>query len=174
MNNGEYSIRDARPEEFAGVGALMVKVYAQLDGFPTESEQPEYYNMLAHIGRLTENPGTRLLVAVSSEGYIGGGVVYVGDMRYYGSGGTATLEKNAAGFRLLAVDPAARGRGVGRLLTETCIRMAKGEQRGKIVIHSTKAMKTAWSMYERMGFKRAEDLDFMQRGFPVFGFRLFL
>jgi hypothetical protein len=27
-------------------------------------------------------------------------------------------------------------------------------------------------MYEKIGFKRAEDLDFMQGELPVFGFRL--
>jgi sugar lactone lactonase YvrE len=45
------------------------------------------------------------LVAVSSDNKIAGGVVYFSDMQYYGSGGTATKEHNAAGFRLLAVDP---------------------------------------------------------------------
>ncbi len=34
------------------------------------------------------------------------------------------------------------------------------------------AMRTAWGLYERMGFARSEDLDFLQQGFPVFGFRL--
>ncbi len=33
-------------------------------------------------------------------------------------------------------------------------------------------MRTAWGLYERMGFARSEDLDFLQQGFPVFGFRL--
>jgi hypothetical protein len=35
-----------------------------------------------------------------------------------------------------------------------------------------KAMQTAWNMYENLGFKRSEDLDFMQGELPVFGFRL--
>jgi len=36
------------------------------------------------------------------------------------------------------------------------------------------AMFTAWKMYETMGFKRSEDLDFKQGALPVFGFRLAL
>ena len=152
----------------------MVNVYSQLEGFPKEAEQPAYYRMLANIGELTNNPGTELLVAVAPEGKIAGGVVYFNNMQYYGSGGTATQEKNAAGFRLLAVDPAARGMGVGRLLTEACIKKAKAAGRAQVVIHSTRAMQTAWEMYERMGFKRSEDLDFMQGELPVFGFRLLL
>jgi GNAT superfamily N-acetyltransferase len=93
-------------------------------------------------------------------------------MMYYGSGGTATLEINAAGFRLLAVDPVARGQGIGRLLTEECIKKAREKKLNQVIIHTTKAMQLAWSMYENMGFKRSEDLDFMQEQLPVFGFRL--
>jgi hypothetical protein len=36
------------------------------------------------------------------------------------------------------------------------------------------AMQIAWKMYENLGFKRSEDLDFMQGELPVFGFRLAL
>lgn len=46
MNNLGLKIRNAKPEEFAYVCKLMVKVYSQLEGFPKESEQPEYYRML--------------------------------------------------------------------------------------------------------------------------------
>lgn len=41
-----------------------------------------------------------------------------------------------------------------------------------MVIHTTKSMQLAWGMYERLGFKRALDLDFIQGELPVFGFRL--
>ncbi len=112
MNSQEYIVREATLNEYPGIGKLMVNVYSQLEGFPTKIEQPKYYKMLANIGRLTKNPKTKLLIAISSSGKIGGGVVYFGDMKYYGSGGTAIREKNASGFRLLAVDPAARGQAL--------------------------------------------------------------
>jgi len=174
MNSQEYIVRDATLNEFPEIGELMVNVYSQLEGFPTKNEQPNYYKMLANIGSLTENPKTKLLIAISSSGKIGGGVVYFGDMKYYGSGGTATRKKNAAGFRLLAVDPAARGQGIGKLLTKACIQMAKDEKQNQMIIHTTKAMQIAWKMYENMGFKRSRDLDFIQGELPVFGFRLLL
>ena len=94
----------------------MVSVYSNLEGFPTPEEQPDYFNMLANIGYQVEKPATKLIVAASNEGQILGGVVYIGDMQYYGSGGTATLEKNSSGFRLLAVDPSSRNLGIGRAL----------------------------------------------------------
>jgi len=150
----------------------MVEVYSQLDGFPKPSEQPNYYNMLANIGEFTTKPDTELLVAVTNDEKLLGGVVYFSDMKHYGSGGTATAELNTAGFRLLAVDPSARGLGVGKLLTNECIRKAKDKKLKQVVIHSTLAMQTAWKMYENLGFKRSEDLDFTQGELPVFGFRL--
>ncbi|HMB61862.1 MAG TPA: bifunctional helix-turn-helix transcriptional regulator/GNAT family N-acetyltransferase [Eudoraea sp.] len=172
LQDRAYEVRNAKPEEFDTVGALMVRVYSQLDGFPKAAEQPEYYDMLAHIGKLTEKPATELLVAVNPKGIIGGAVVYFSDMQYYGSGGTATLEKNSSGFRLLAVDQFARGQGLGKLLTVECVRRAKLNGSTQVVIHSTKAMQIAWKMYENMGFKRSDDLDFKQGDLRVFGFRL--
>jgi GNAT superfamily N-acetyltransferase len=174
MDQQKYLVRNAKPDEFEEIGKLMVQVYSQLEGFPKETEQPDYYKMLANIGELTKNPETVLLVAVSPENKIAGAVVYFGDMKQYGSGGTATHEKNASGFRLLAVHPSARRHGIGKLLTNACIRKAKAENSGQMIIHTTMAMQTAWKMYESLGFKRSEDLDFMQGELPVFGFRLML
>ncbi len=174
MSSQKYKVRNARPDEFKEIGRLMVGVYSQLDGFPKESEQPDYYKMLANIGDLTNKPETELLVAVAPDGQIAGGVVYFSDMKYYGSGGTATTEENAAGFRLLAVDPLIRGHGIGRLLVDECIRKAKAKNLRQVIIHTTKAMRIAWKMYENLGFRRSEDLDFMQGELPVFGFRLLI
>jgi GNAT superfamily N-acetyltransferase len=167
----EFVIRDARPEEHAALGKLMVQVYSGLEGFPKPEEQPAYYEMLAGIGKLALKPDTRLLVAVDGKALLGG-LVYFSDMAQYGSGGTATQERNASGFRLLAVDPAARGRGVGQALMERCIELAKERGQGHVIIHTTKAMQVAWRMYEKRGFQRSTDLDFMQGQLPVFGFRL--
>ncbi|MCD0475427.1 GNAT family N-acetyltransferase [Flavobacterium sp. EDS] len=174
MTNQEHTIRNAKANEFEEIGKLMVLVYSQLEGFPKESEQPNYYKMLANIGDLTTNPDTELLVAVTSDDKIVGGVVYFGDMQYYGSGGIATKEKNTSGFRLLAVNPMNREQGIGKLLIKDCIEKAKEKKQQQLIIHSTMAMQTAWKMYERLGFKRSEDLDFMQGELPVFGFRLLL
>jgi GNAT superfamily N-acetyltransferase len=174
MHKQSYTVRNARLSEFEDIGKLMVQVYSQLDGFPKESEQPNYYKMLANVGELTNKPETEILAAVSSDGTIAGAVVYFSDMKYYGSGGTATKEQNASGFRLLAVDPLTRGQGVGKLLATECIRKAKDKKHSQVIIHTTMAMQTAWKMYENLGFKRSEDLDFMQGELPVFGFRLLL
>lgn len=172
MTTSNCTIRNAFSSEFIEIGKLLINVYSQLDGFPKESDQPNYYKMLANIGDFTNHPETELLVAVDTNNIILGAVVYFNDMKYYGSGGIATQEQNSAGFRLLGVDTKARGKGIGKLLTQECITKATLNKRKQLIIHSTLAMKTAWQMYENLGFKRSEDLDFMQGDLPVFGFRL--
>jgi len=167
-------IRDIRTEEHALLGQMMVEVYSQLDGFPKPFEQPAYYDMLANIGAFTSVPRCRVLVAMTPAEELLGGVVYFGDMRSYGSGGTATQEVNASGIRLLGVHPNARGRGVGRQLSLKCIELAQEQKHQNVVLHTTEPMRAAWALYTHLGFARAPDLDFMQGALPVFGFRLAL
>lgn len=166
------TVRDLRPEEAGALGQLLVTVYAGLPGFPSPAEQPAYYDMLADIGRFTERPATRVLVALDDRQTLLGGVVYFGDMAQYGSGGGATAVPNAAGIRLLGVDSNTRGLGVGKTLTLACIELARAQQRADVVLHTTKAMQVAWALYEKLGFIRSPDLDFLQGELPVYGFRL--
>lgn len=172
MKSNTYHIRQARPEEFERVGVLMVRVYTQLKGFPSPEEFPEYYKKLAEVGLLTQDPGVELLVAINEQQEIHGAVVYIGDMRYYGAQNIAKNESQASGFRLLAVDTKARGQGLGKRLIQICIDQARVENKEAMIIHSTKSMALAWTMYEKLGFKRATVFDFKQDQLEVFGFRL--
>lgn len=171
-SSGLLTVRDLVPAEADALGQLMVKVYAGLEGFPTPQQQPGYYRMLADIGQFASRPDTRVLVAVNPAQQLLGGIVYFGDMAHYGSGGSATTQPNASGIRLLGVDPAFRGSGVGKLLAQACIALAQSKGQQQVILHTTMAMQVAWSMYEKLGFRRSEDLDFLQQELPVFGFRL--
>jgi ribosomal protein S18 acetylase RimI-like enzyme len=95
-------------------------------------------------------------------------------MAQYGSGGTASSVTNAVGIRLLAVDSASRGQGIGRALTQFCIERARELGKARVVLHTTRAMQTAWAMYERLGFVRFPEIDFRQGNLEVYGFQLSL
>lgn len=164
-------IREARPVEFAPLGELLVQAYSELEGFPGPAEQPRYYEMLAHVGALVERPGVRLLVAVAA-GELIGGTVFFADMAEYASGGSATSVRDASGMRLLAVSSEHRGTGAGKALTRACIAAARAQRRAAMILHTTAPMRVAWQMYLRLGFTRAQELDFLQEGLPVFGFSL--
>jgi GNAT superfamily N-acetyltransferase len=168
----ELLIRDARPDEHDGLGELMAAVFGSLAGFPGPKEQPRYYELLANVGVFATRPDTKVIVAILDDRVVGG-VVYFSDVANYGSGGdgVADREANTSAFRLLAVDLAARGRGAGVALVERCLELARQAGRRQVVIHSSAVMKTARSMYDKLGFVRAPDLDFMQDTFAVLGFR---
>lgn len=170
--DSSFSIRPARPEEYPRLGQLLVDAYARLPGMPGPGEQPEYYATLADIGRRAGNPAITVFAAVDGSGEVLGSVDFIEDPRQYGSGGAVGHLAGAAGIRLLAVGPAARGKGLGKALTRFCIDRARELGRTSVILHTTKAMQVAWAMYEQLGFERFPDIDFQQGRLEVFGFRL--
>ncbi|MGH8137835.1 MAG: GNAT family N-acetyltransferase [Steroidobacteraceae bacterium] len=119
-------------------------------------------------------PAISIFVAVSNSGELLGSVDFIADMKQYGSAGAANSIADAAGIRLLAVKPECRGRGIGRSLTAFCTGRARELGKSTVILHTTKAMATAWAMYERMGFRRCVEIDFKQGTLEVFGFWLHL
>ncbi len=172
MSSRPVEIRRARPGEFEALGRLVAGVYASLPGMPGAGEQPDYYAMLLDVARRASVPALRILAAVGESGDLLGCVDFIADMAHYGSGGSASAISDAAGIRLLAVAPAARGDGIGKALTHACIQQARELDRSMVILHTTKAMAVAWTMYERMGFRRFPDIDFQQGTLAVFGFAL--
>jgi ribosomal protein S18 acetylase RimI-like enzyme len=73
----------------------------------------------------------------------------------------------------LAVLPEARGLGLGRRLTEECIRRCRELGIKVLALHTTDWMPVAKAMYERMGFVRDASFDFVPRsGIYAYGYRL--
>lgn len=172
--NKSIVIRNAKHSEFAVIGNLLVIAYANLPNFPDRAEIPEYYDYLQNIGSITVHDSVELLVAVSDTQEIMGAVVFFKTMELYGTDGIATQQKNASGFRLLAVDQKFSGLGVGKQLCYTCIDKTREIGHKELIIHSTKFMQVARKMYAKMGFERSEDLDFSKSDVYVFGYRLYL
>ncbi|MET3652915.1 GNAT family N-acetyltransferase [Dyella japonica] len=166
-------VREIHPDEHRALGQLMVHVYGNLPGFPTPTQQPHYYDMLANIGDFTRIPQAKVLVAVDAGGQVVGGVVYFADITQYGAAMTMSMVDTSA-IRLLAVHPSVRGQGVGRQLMEACLQLARDHGHARVVLHTTEAMRVAWNMYERMGFQRAHELDFAQGDLQVYGLHLVL
>lgn len=168
----DFCIRSVRAQEYPRVGALIVEAYASLAGMPTPQQQPEYYAMLADVGRRAGHAAIDVSIAVTDAGEVLGSVDFIADMQHYGAGGTASAIAGAAGMRLLAVTAQCRGRGIGSALTRHCIERAQALGRSRLILHTTRAMQVAWSMYERCGFRRFPDIDFAQGTLQVFGFEL--
>ena len=69
----------------------------------------------------------------------------------------ATAEE--AEFRMLAVDPAAGGRGIGTLLVRECAQRARAAGLVRLVCSTQPRMTAAHALYRRLGFVRDQARD---------------
>jgi ribosomal protein S18 acetylase RimI-like enzyme len=153
-------VRVARPEEHIRLGELVVAAYRSLPEFDEADYEPE----LRDVGRRARE--AVVLAAVDEvDGTALGCVTYVPGPE---SAWAELLEPGEAAIRMLAVDPGARGRGVGTALTSACIARAREDGRSAVFLHSLDYMRTAQSIYTRLGFVRRPDRDWE----PVPGIRL--
>jgi ribosomal protein S18 acetylase RimI-like enzyme len=147
-------IRDARADELDMVASVMVAAYEEY--IPPEAtgdlaayreEIRDVRSRQAHATLIVAAEGDRILAAVT----------YFPDA----GGDTHTAwPRGWASIRLLAVHPEARGRGIGRALTEECIQRARAAGARAVGLHTTVFMAVARAMYERMGFLREPRFDF--------------
>jgi GNAT superfamily N-acetyltransferase len=142
-------LRQVVPDEFAEVGRLTVEVYVE-DGFIDPEDG--YVSELADTRRRARE--AEVWVAVE-DGQLLGSVTFcpVGSL-FREIGGDDEGE-----FRMLAVRPDARGRGVGRALVELCVRRARELGYAGIRMSTMDRMASAHRVYERLGFTRAPEDD---------------
>jgi ribosomal protein S18 acetylase RimI-like enzyme len=148
----DVTVRPARPSEFERAGEVSVAAYAA-DG-PLDDR---YRRALADAA--TRAREADLLVAVNADGGVVGTVTVC-------LPGTPWAEISRPGeleFRVLAVDPAARGRGVGSALAEAVIQRARELGATRVVLSSDVGMHTAQRIYTRLGFSRLPDRDWSPR-----------
>jgi ribosomal protein S18 acetylase RimI-like enzyme len=69
-------------------------------------------------------------------------------------------------LRMLAVSPIERGRGIGQELTKAGLKLAIEQGASAVVLSTMESMHAAHRLYERMGFTRRQDLDWVVRDNP--------
>ena len=153
------TVRLARPADYAFVGALAFEAYA-IDGLLDDDS--DYAADLRDAGRRAEDAD--LFVAIDERGDVVGTVTFC----LPGSPYSELSKDGQAEFRMLAVAPQARGRGVGALLVRACLERAGVLGCRSVVISSRPQMEAARRLYERMGFARTPELDWN----PMPGFAL--
>lgn len=144
-------VRPLRPdgvEERDAVARLTVGAY---DDVGRVSE--DYRERLADVGERLDGE-SRILVAVQDEDVLGAVTVVSARSEHFEHRGHGD-----GGFRMLAVAPAAQGRGVGRALLEAVLAHARRCGWRRLAITTMEWMHTAQRMYESSGFLRRADLD---------------
>ncbi len=78
------------------------------------------------------------------------------------------FEKDWSYIRLLGVDPAHCGAGIGRRLTKMCVEEAQSKGERILALHTSEFQDAARHIYDSMGFRRMRELD------PIYGKRYWL
>jgi ribosomal protein S18 acetylase RimI-like enzyme len=162
----EATIRPAREEDLPAIGEVTFEAY-RADGFLAGGEDGPYAKQLADARPRYEE--AELLVAVDESGTVLGTVTIAPP----GSAWREIGQDSELEFRMLAVSPAARGRGLGEAMTRRVLDRAAELGSTAVVLSSSKAMTAAHRLYERLGFRRTPDLDWSPRpDVPLITYRL--
>jgi GNAT superfamily N-acetyltransferase len=156
-------IRPVQPDEHEPAGRLVVAAYEALPG---NHMSGGYAAELADVGRRSSE--AEVLVAVD-EGLLGC-VTFVPDAS---SPWAELLDAGESGIRMLAVLPAAQGRGVGRALVDACVERTRKLGHTGLMLHTTPWMHAAHHVYEQAGFQRRPDRDWTPvPDVPLMAYRL--
>ena len=148
-------IRRIRPQEHQLVGELIVRGYDH-NGYlvmPDGGYDHEYAGMLAASAE--RDAEAELWLAVDGDDVLGC-VTWCPVGSPYRELAIADTQGE---FRGLAVEPSARGRGIGKALVAHCMDRARADGLDEVVLCSLPEMTNAHRLYESFGFRRREELD---------------
>lgn len=147
-------IRPAHEDELAAVGALTFDAYAA-DGF-VSAGSPYAEDLRDAASRSRE---AELYVAVDEHGALLGTVTYCPE----GSTYQEVAGDREGEFRMLAVAPEARGRGVAEAMVRMCVERSEELGYDALVLSSMPNQRAAHRIYARVGFRRVPELDWKPR-----------
>lgn len=137
-------IRPFRSSDGQAVNAVAIAAFAQYRGVYSDWDV-----LMRGVGAMAGLAATGELLVAEAGGAIVGAVAYVGP----GASPRADFfEPEWPIIRMLVVDPAARGEGIGRKLTEACVALARRDGAALISLHTSPAMEAALALYRNMGF----------------------
>jgi ribosomal protein S18 acetylase RimI-like enzyme len=159
-----FTIRPILPTDYPAIGRITLDAYEGNRDDLDDEYRRELQDVAGRAGFCT------VLVAVGPGGTLLGGVTYVPGP----DNPMSELERDGeAGIRMLAVDPAAQGQGVGRALTLACLERAKREGRAGMALYTRPANLPSQRLYESLGFVRDPGRDWQYaRGRWLWAFKL--
>ena len=150
--NCRVLIREAAPGELTAVEALVKGAYREFRNLVPAAGWEKWMESIS----LAINSGEGLLLVAEVDGAIQGAVQFFPDATRARQG---HWPAGAATLRLLAVRPAARGRGLGARLTRECLHRARELKIPTIYLYTGRFMLAARHIYEKLGFQRAPEFD---------------
>lgn len=154
-------VRDALPTELPAVRRLVTEAYAE---FEPRLTAPNWATMTGNIAKVVDAGAAGDLLVALLDGRVAGTVTYLAP----GPKDYRRVPQEWAVVRVLAVDPALRGRGVARALTEECLNRARRDRAPVVGLHTAEMMTAARTLYERVGFVHHEDFAHLGLRFSIY------
>ena len=140
-------IRLARPEDLSAVGEITVAAYADFTLGPSDP-------YIARLRDAAARAEQAELWLAEDECEVGGGVLGTVTVCPPDSVWREISRPGEGEFRMLAVAPQARGRGIGEALARFAIDRLAEQGAHAVVLSSLSTMHAAHRIYERLGFRR--------------------
>jgi GNAT superfamily N-acetyltransferase len=159
VSSHRLSVRTARPSDRGSIARITLDAYREYASIM----EPDAWRALDDAIRasLVNDTGVTRLIAELDGEIVGSAALYAPDSAAYGSLASASTWPEV---RLVAVAPSARGRGVARALVDECVRRARAAGASVLGLHTSRSMRAAMRLYERMGFVRDPEHDFQPPG----------
>jgi GNAT superfamily N-acetyltransferase len=145
---GLVEIRVAREDEYADVADILAAAYAPSGLRPGDG----YYEELRDVAGRVD--GAEVWVAVDGSAVLG--TVTWAPIE---SPHREVAADDEAEFRMLAVDPAAQGHGVGRALLDAVVDRARAEGFRRVVLSTADWSTRAHRLYDESGFVHLPERD---------------
>jgi len=150
----DVRIRDYESSDAENLNRIALAAYGQF-----RDQFQDWPAMLAWLSKASELSATGETIVADVQNRFAGSVTYFGP----DSPKAAFFDQSWPIIRMLVVEPAFRGNGIGRALTNECIARAGRDGSSVIALHTSPIMTVALPMYLRMGFVKAHDAP------PIFG-----
>ena len=150
----DIRIRDYEPADAGDLNRIAVSAFDQF-----RDHYRDWPAMLAGLSKTSDLSASGEVIIAELQNKFAGAVAYFGP----NSQKAAFFDQRWPIIRMLVVDPAFRGKGIGRALSDECIARAKRDGSPIIALHTSPIMSVALPMYLKMGFAKAYDAP------PIFG-----
>jgi ribosomal protein S18 acetylase RimI-like enzyme len=156
LSMSEVTKRDARPADGDAIMSVTAAAYRQYERLMPHHWEFYWDNIQATLRNVV--PAAQIVAEISGQ--------IVGTVLYYSAGVVVhapdgcAITKRWPEVRLLAVNPEARGNGVGKALMLECIRRARESGAEWLTLHSNEAMDAAMRLYARLGFEPFPEINF--------------
>jgi GNAT superfamily N-acetyltransferase len=150
----EIRLRDYQSSDAENLNRIAVSAFDQF-----REHYDDWPAMRAGLSKTSDLGVSGEVIIAELQGTFAGAVAYFGP----NSQKAAFFDQRWPIIRMLVVDPAFRGKGIGRALSNACIARARRDGSPIIALHTSPIMSVALPMYLKMGFVKAHDAP------PIFG-----